>query len=385
MGIFMKILLVTDLYPIENGSEPQTIKEFAKNWQQSGHQVDVIRPNFMFNTYLRKRKIYPEGTYYEDDIIIYNINCITPFWFNIKNKLPKDFQISNYDLVISHMPSGAIVATKLIGRCAGIPYVSSVHASDIKVMTDPIYKPYFGKKLFEAYKRADAISARSYSLALKIKKLSPYASKKTFIAPSGISPDIVEPMEFFEQKAAVRNEPFVISTAAKLIKRKNINIIIKALHKAKIDNYVFRIMGNGPEMPKLKKLVRRLGMQEKVIFEGNIPNNEVLIKLRLSDLFILVSTGETFGMAYLEAGSRGNVVIATENDGVAGFIKYNLNGFTCKPNVEELANLIDDIYEMPRSEIRRIILTLRKDLLTNDSKTVSQRYLDKIKSLTGIK
>ena len=70
MGIFMKILLVTDLYPIENGSEPQTIKEFAKNWQQSGHQVDVIRPNFMFNTYLRKRKIYPEGTYYEDDIII---------------------------------------------------------------------------------------------------------------------------------------------------------------------------------------------------------------------------------------------------------------------------------------------------------------------------
>lgn len=384
MGNFMKILLVTDLYPIEGGSEPQTIKEFAKNWQALGHQVDVIRPNFMFNTYLRKRKIYPERTYFEDGILIYNINCITPFMFDIKRKLPKDFQIGNYNLVISHMPSGAIVATKLIGKCAGIPYVASVHASDIKVMTDTIYKPYFGKKLFDAYKRADAISARSYALAKKIKKLSPYAQEKTFIAPSGISPEIVEPIEFFEQKAEVRNEPFIISTTAKLIKRKNVDIIIKALYKAKLDNYVLRIMGDGPERAKLEKLVKRLKMEEKVIFEGNIPNNEVLVKLRLSDLFILVSTGETFGMAYLEAGSRANVVVATENDGVAGFIKYNLNGFTCKPDVQELANLIDDIYEMPRSEIRRIILTLRKDLLANDSKTVSQRYLDKIKSLTGL-
>lgn len=380
----MRILLITDLYPIKHGKEPKTIKEFAKKWIELGHQVDVIRPNFILNTIVRRRKLYFPKKYVEDGITIYNINCFTPFLFNIKNKLPKNFQIGDYNLVISHMPSGAIFATKLLGKCSGIPYVAAVHASDITVLTKFMYKFYFAKSLLKAYKRADAIAARNCSLAEKIKELSPYAANKTFVAPSGINPEIIEPIEYFEQKAANKNNPYVISTVAKLIKRKNIDIIIKALHKAKLDNYILQIIGDGPELFRLKMLVKELGMKDKVIFEGNLPNNEVLIKLRLSDVFILVSSGETFGMAYLEAGSRGNIVIATKNDGIDGFLQNNINGFTCEPDENKLADLIDKVYELPQDEVRRIILTLRKDLFLNDSKAVSERYLDKIKVLTHI-
>lgn len=376
----MRILLITDLYPLEGSKEPTTIKEFAKKWQEAGHQVDVIRPNFIFNTIVRKRKLFPEKTYTEDGITIYNINCITPFLFNIKNKLPKDFQIGNYNLVISHMPSGALCAMKLVGKCAGIPYTISVHASDITVLTKPLYKFFFAKKLQKAYKRADAISARSYMLAEKIKELSPYAANKTFIAPSGIDSNIVEPMEFFEQKAAEKNQPYIISTVAKLIKRKNVDLIIKALYKAKLDNYVLRIMGDGPEMEHLKNLVKDLDIEEKIIFEGNLPNKEVLIKLRLSDLFILLSTGETFGMAYLEAASRANIIVATKHDGIDGIVKDGQNGFTCEPDAEKLADLIDKIYDLPREEVRTILLTQRKYLLDNNSTEVSKKYLEKIQA-----
>ncbi len=380
----MRILLITDLYPIMNGNEPITIKEFAKKWVDLGHQVDVIRPNFIFNTIIRNRKLYPCKNFFEDDINIYNVNYFSPFLFNVKNKLPKDFQIGNYNLVISHMPSGTLFAMKLLGKCAGIPFVAAVHASDITVLTKPVYKFYFAKKLLQAYKRADAIAARNCSLANNIKEISPYAVNKTFVAPSGIAPEIIESMEYFEQKAAVKNEPYQICTVAKLIKRKNIDIIIKALHKSKLDNYVFRIIGDGPELDNLKNLVTELNMHEKVIFEGNIPNNDVLIKLRLSDLFILVSTGETFGMAYLEAGARGNIVVATKNDGIDGFLKDNINGFTCEPVVDNLADLIDKIYNLPNDEIRRIILTLRKDLFLNDSVAVSKKYIEKITEIINI-
>ena len=376
----MRILLITDLYPLEGSKEPITIKEFVKKWQEAGHQVDVIRPNFILNTIVRKRKLFPEKTYTEDGITIYNINCITPFLFNIKNKLPKDFQIGNYNLVISHMPSGALCAMKLVGKCAGIPYTISVHASDITVLTKPLYKFFFAKKLQKAYKRADAISARSYMLAEKIKELSPYAANKTFIAPSGIDSNIVEPMEFFEQKAAEKNQPYIISTVAKLIKRKNVDLIIKALYKAKLDNYVLRIMGDGPEMEHLKNLVKDLDIEEKIIFEGNLPNKEVLIKLRLSDLFILLSTGETFGMAYLEAASRANIIVATKHDGIDGIVKDGQNGFTCEPDAEKLADLIDKIYDLPREEVRTILLTQRKYLLDNNSTEVSKKYLEKIQA-----
>lgn len=380
----MRILLVTDLYPIKNSSEPVTIKNFAKNWQELGHVVEVIRPNFLFNTIVRRKKIFPTKTYVEDGVTIYNVNCFTPFLFDVKNKLPKDFQIGNYNLVVSHMPSGAIFAMKLIGKCAGIPYAASVHASDITVLTKPVYKLYFEPALQKSYKRADAISARSFMLAEKIKELSPYSVNKTFIAPSGINREIIEEMELFEQKALSNKNPYIISTVAKLIKRKNVDVIIRALSKLKNQNFIFRIMGDGPEKQDLQDLVNELNLQDKVVFEGQLTNKDVLIKLSSSDMFVLLSTGETFGMAYLEAGARANIVIASKNDGIDGIIKDGVNGFTCLPNEDDLAQTMDKIMALPKDEVRNLLLTQRRYLIDNDDKAVSQKYLDKIMQLCGI-
>ena len=377
----MRILLITDLYPLENSNEPTTLKEFAKKWQSMGHIVEVIRPNFLFNTILRKKKIFPNKTYNEDGITIYNVNCITPFLFDVKHKLPKDFQIGVYNLVISHMPSGALFAMKLIGKCAGIPYCASVHSSDITVLTKPAYKHFFAPKLLQAYKRADAISSRSVVLAEKIRELSPYAVNKTFIAPSGVDESIIEPYEYFDKKATFFNEPLAICTTAKLIKRKNVDVVLKAVAKIKEQNFVLKIMGDGPEADNLKNLAKELKIEDKVIFTGHIPNKDVLVTLRQSDIFVLLSTGETFGMAYLEAAARGDIVIATKNDGVDGIIKDNENGFTCNPDADELADLINRILKMPKEEIKRIMLAQREYLYQNNSFEVSKRYLDKIMSV----
>lgn len=376
----MRILLVTDLYPLENSSEPQTIKEFAKNWTALGHQVDVIRPNFLFNTVIRKRKIFPEKTYFEDGITIYNVNCLTPFFFNITKKLPEDFKVYNYNMVISHMPSGALFAFKLVEKCPAIPFTISVHSSDITVLTNPIYGIYFKKRLLKAYKRADCISARSVVLSNKIKKLSPFAENKTFIAPSGVKQEIIEPQEFFDEKASRKSSPFVITTVAKLIKRKNIDIIIKAVARTNIKDIVLKIIGDGEQANYLKKLVEIYNLQDKVIFKGHLPNDEVLLQLRDSDLFTLVSDHETFGMSYLEAAARANIIIATKNDGIDGIIKNGINGFTCNPEVVELTNLIKKVYNLSAEEKSKILTNSRNYLIENDDISVSKNYLEKITS-----
>lgn len=376
----MRILLVTDLYPLENSSEPQTIKEFAKNWTALGHQVDVIRPNFLFNTVIRKRKIFPEKTYFEDGITIYNVNCLTPFFFNITKKLPEDFKVYNYNMVISHMPSGALFAFKLVEKCPAIPFAISVHSSDITVLSNPIYGIYFKKRLLKAYKRADCISARSVVLSNKIKKLSPFAENKTFIAPSGVKQEIIEPQEFFDEKASRKSSPFVITTVAKLIKRKNIDIIIKAVARTNIKDIVLKIIGDGEQANYLKKLVEIYNLQDKVIFKGHLPNDEVLLQLRDSDLFTLVSDHETFGMSYLEAAARANIIIATKNDGIDGIIKNGINGFTCNPEVVELTNLIKKVYNLSAEEKSKILTNSRNYLIENDDISVSKNYLEKITS-----
>lgn len=376
----MRILLVTDLYPLENSSEPQTIKEFAKNWTALGHQIDVIRPNFLFNTAIRKKKIFLEKTYFEDGITIYNVNCLTPFFFNITKKLPEDFKVYNYNMVISHMPSGALFAFKLVEKCPAIPFAISVHSSDITVLSNPIYGIYFKKRLLKAYKRADCISARSVVLSNKIKELSPFAENKTFIAPSGVKQEIIEPQEFFDEKASRKSSPFVITTVAKLIKRKNIDIIIKAVARTNIKDIVLKIIGDGEQANYLKKLVEIYNLQDKVVFEGHLPNDEVLLQLRDSDLFTLVSDHETFGMAYLEAAARANIIIATKNDGIDGIIKNGINGFTCNPEVVELTNLIKKVYNLSAEEKSKILTNSRNYLIENDDISVSKNYLEKITS-----
>ena len=91
----MKILLVTDLYPINNENITKALFLFAIEWQKQGHSVEVIRPNFILNTLIRGRKISEEKIYYENGIKIYNLNFHTPFLFNVYNKLPDNFSLKN--------------------------------------------------------------------------------------------------------------------------------------------------------------------------------------------------------------------------------------------------------------------------------------------------
>jgi glycosyltransferase involved in cell wall biosynthesis len=373
----MRILLITDLYPLKDSNEPNVLKDFAKAWQQMGHIVDVIRPNFLLNTKIRKKKIFPSKTYFEDNIKIMNVNYFTPLLFDITKKLPKDFQKGNYNLIISHMPTGALFAMKLLEKCGGIPYIAGVHASDITVLTKPLYKFFFKKKLLKAYKRADAISARSQVLMEKIKQLSPFAEFKTFVAPSGIDKNIIEPFEFFDKKSQDNSIPFIITTTAKLIKRKNIDIVLKALANSHIENYLYRIIGDGEELENLKNLAKSLKIDDKVVFTGQISHKEVLENLTKSNLFVLVSENETFGMSYLEAAARANIVIATKNDGIDGLIQNGINGFTCEPDEFKLANLIDEIYNMPKEKIREMLLIRRTELIENDDISLGKQYLER--------
>ena len=355
----MKILFVTDLYPIGEEKIAKALFYFVQEWQKLGHEVDVIRANFIANTKLRGRKIIEEKLYEENGTKIYNLNFHTPFFFNVYNKLPKDFSLKNYDVMISHMPCGALMAQKLL-RKEKIKYICSVHASDITILTDFKYLP-FRNSLKEAYKLADKISARSPILKKKIEKIIP--NNKTFVAYSGTD---IEPIE------KPLNKKLTITTVASLIKRKNIDVIIRALNE--MPQIRLNIIGSGKEEKNLKKLVKSSNIQ----FLGQLQRHLVIEELKKSDIFVLLSDNETFGLSYIEAMATGNVVICKKGDGIDGIIKDNENGFLINPNSEELKKCIDKITSMKEDEISKIkansISTIKE--LTN--KNAAENYLKNI-------
>ena len=355
----MKILFVTDLYPIGEEKIAKALFYFVQEWQKLGHEVDVIRANFVINTKLRGRKIIEEKLYEENGTKIYNLNFHTPFFFNVYNKLPKDFSLKNYDVMISHMPCGALMAQKLLKK-EKIKYICSVHASDITVLTDFKYL-LFRNSLKKAYKLADKISARSPILKEKIEKIIP--NNKTFVAYSGID---------IEQIEKPLNKELTITTVASLIKRKNIDVIIRALNE--MPQIKLNIIGSGKEEKNLKKLVK----SSNISFLGQLQRTIVIEQLKKSDIFVLLSDNETFGLSYLEAMTTGNIVIGKKGDGIDGILKNNKNGFLINPNSEELKKCIDKITSIKEDEISTIKANCAKTIKELTSQSAAENYLKNI-------
>lgn len=319
----MKILFVSDLYPVKESeiSTPRTLFDFVQAWRRLGHEVSVIKPNFLLNSFVRKKPFYKTGVY--DDV--YNLNYFTPFWGNVKKKL-KGISLNDFDIVIAHMPSGILFADKL-----GIPFVAGVHVSDIEVLTKPLYSVYFKNRLLKSLRNAKAIACRSSVLKGKLLALYPEFREKTFVAPSGIKQEYIVAQGFKE----INPQNLKIMTCANFKRRKNIDKLIVALKD--MDGVNLTVVGDGKDRRKLEKLDRN------VRFTGRLDKKKVLEEMQNSDVFILPSVNETFGMVYLEAMASGCITICTKNDGIDGIILDGENGFLTEASVDGITTTIQRI------------------------------------------
>lgn len=347
----MKILFVTDLYPVKENEKntPRTLYSFVKQWQNFGHEVKVLRPNFLFNSFLRKKKFYKTGQYDE----VFNANFITPFLFNVKEKIPK----FDYDVIVAHMPSGIIFSNHLSGKL-----VCGVHSSDIEVLTNPLYSFYFKQQMESAYERALGIACRSQVLKEKFLKLYPQYAEKTFLCESGID---FEPI--LSQKTSRKN----IVTCANLIKRKNVDKLIMAVND--LPSMSLKVIGDGAELKHLKSIAKN-----NIEFVGRKKNSEVLEILKNSDIFVLPSINETFGMVYLEAMGCGCITVGTVLDGIDGIIKNGVNGFLTKPTKTDIQKTIEMIYQMSDDKIKEILQNCYNTVNSYKSVNCAENYLNNI-------
>ena len=326
----MKILFISDLYPIKSGesNSVRTLHNFVLEWIKQNHVVDVVRPNFVFNSLLRGKKLYKTGFFDFEGVKIHNLNYFTPFFFDIEKKLnkridAKSYDLKNYDLIIAHMPSGIIFANKLAQKYK-VNLICGVHSSDIEVLTNPLYKFYFKAQLEQAYSSAKKIACRSFVLEKKFNTLYPKLAEKTFVAASGVK---------LPTKAGTINpSPFTILTCANLIKRKNIDKLILAVKG--MEGLKLAVIGDGKELKNLKKLVAKNKFQNRINFFGKLSPKKVFVQMQNSHIFVLPSERETFGMVYLEAMANGCVTVCTKNDGIDGIIKDGENGFLTEPTVD---------------------------------------------------
>src|SRR3989344_691736 len=97
------------------------------------------------------------------------------------------------------------------------------------------------------------------------------------------------------------------------------------------------LVGDGPQRAELARLVKRLGLTDKVTFTGFIAREKVLSDglYAAGDLFLTVSKFETFGLTVLEAIGSGLPVVTVESQGAPELVEGN--GFVCSDDKTDIA------------------------------------------------
>lgn len=115
---------------------------------------------------------------------------------------------------------------------------------------------------------------------------------------------------------------------------------------------VYLIVGAGDDQPRLHAMARDLGVGDAVVFAGHVPADEIASHYGLADVFVMPSTGEGFGIVFLEAAASGLAVIGGNRDGSLDALADGSIGVAVDPeDISALRNAI--IAGLTRARRRR--------------------------------
>ncbi|NMB48478.1 glycosyltransferase family 4 protein [Candidatus Kuenenbacteria bacterium] len=246
-------------------------------------------------------------------------------------------------------------------------------------------KTWYMRPLYKnIYRRADYIQVISNFLAKRARK---YGYKKEIsVVPNGVD---IEKFKNQNSKIKIKEnlnigpEEKIILTDSRLVKKNGVADLIKAFQllvtpaspSARFDsarreagraNYELRvtllILGAGPLANQLKSLAVKLGLQDKIIFLGAIPYDQIQNYYSIADVFVRPSLTEGFGNVFVQAMAAKIPVVATPVGGIIDFLKDGETGWFCQPkNPESIADKIRYILaEKNTDEVSRVVETAQK-------------------------
>ena len=224
------------------------------------------------------------------------------------------------DVVHAHFYSIAAIAS-ILKKKYDIPFVITEHSSKLNKPAEQISD--LDKHLAsQAYRYCDQLICVSEALRNNI--------IQNFQHDSIVIPNMVDNQCFHPNDNAKSATPFVFVSVGNLIPIKAFDQLIEAFAQVK-GNAELYIIGDGPELEKLKKQTKVLQLDSKVTLLGRLNRDEINKVYQKSHVFVLPSQSETFGVSYIEAMYAGLPVIATRCGGPESFVNES-NGILIPVN-----------------------------------------------------
>jgi glycosyltransferase involved in cell wall biosynthesis len=283
-----------------------------------------------------------------------------------------------YDLINTHFAIPTGPAGLIVSSLTGIPNVVSVHGSDIYNPASR-YSPHNNTALKYTVKKvlskADRVLAQSSDMKNYINEL--YSRKNNIqIIPLALPDSEINSLLAFS--SSVNEKGAKLVSVGRMAKVKGYDFLIRALAliSKKIPETELTLIGDGPERHCLEALVSELGLRNRVTFTGWLTGSEKYKKLRASDIYVMSSLHEGFGVVLLEAMACGLPIVCTDSGGQVDIIKNGVNGFLAKSADEH--DLAGKILALAENKKKRAALSAnnREEINNYRISSTAKKYLE---------
>ena len=341
----MKIGIVC--YPTFGGSGVLAT-ELGKALAEKGHEIHFIT----YQQPVRLNGFHTNIFYHEVRVPTYPLFDYPPYELALASTMVDVILNHDLDLIHAHYAiphaSAAYTAKQIVKQKTGrsVPVITTLHGTDITLVgRDKTYEPVVTFSINES----DAITAVSENLRAETFKHFDIIKKieviHNFVDVHRFNKKAVAA---FRQVIAPNNEKIIIhaSNFRKIKRIDHVMEIFKNIHTALPAKLL--MVGDGPERPLAEDLTRQYGLDGDVRFLGKQEQMEEL--LAVSDVFLLPSEYESFGLAALEAMAASTVVISTDAGGLGEINIDGVTGYTAP--VGDVAKMSKNAIELLQDETK---------------------------------
>ncbi len=329
----MKIAIVC--YPTFGGSGV-VATELGLELARRGHEIHFIT----YSQPVRLALLNPNVHYHEVNVPEYPLFHYQPYELALSSKLVDMVKLHKIDILhvhyaIPHAYAGFMAKQILLEEGIDLPMVTTLHGTDITLVGN---HPFYKSAVTFSINKSDYVTSVSQSLKDDTLKLFD-VTNDIVVIPNFIelNKNLNDPKIKCYRSAMAKESEKIITHISNFRKVKRIPDIIDIFYKIqqKIPSKLMMV-GEGPEKEKAEQLCEDLGIADKVIFFGN--SNEIDKILSYSDLFLLPSETESFGLAALEAMACGVPVISSNAGGLSEVNIEGVSGYLSEVgNTTEMA------------------------------------------------
>jgi len=356
-------------YPTYGGSGV-VATELGIGLARRGHSVHFISYEMPF----RLDKYYKNVFFHEVEMLEYPLFKYPPYSLSLSVKMAEIIQSEKLDILHVHyaMPhaASAYLAKKIVGD-KKIKIVTTLHGTDITLVGN--HHSFYAMTKF-SIEQSDGVTC--VSDFLKRTTLDTFnICRDMEVIYNFVDTGIYKRTNSYRNTNLVETDDRVIIHISNFRPVKRIGSIIKVFCNinSKIKSKLL-LVGDGPEMCKIRNMVSKLDLDDKVLFMGRQDN--IIPLLNISDLYMLPSRSESFGLSALEAMSCEVPVIGTSLGGLKEVVEDGISGYICDP---------DDIKKMSKAAISILASKKRRTEMGKaarerakafDSNRVIDKYID---------